>query len=158
MSPPRSLLYADDAFLAHPLVTLLFAPSWAGSPPVYLCTGWELLSDEDRYAAARMHEDGVPVVFEEYDAMPHCFALVFPRSERGRRCFESWTGFIKRVVETPAEAKSSRFVRIKSRTLEEEEIDPGRLSPLAPEKAREMILGAVQRITRTQGASSSSKL
>ncbi|KAK3292772.1 alpha/beta hydrolase fold-domain-containing protein, partial [Chaetomium fimeti] len=42
-SPPRRHLYAPDALLAHPLVSPVLAASWAGAPPVYMCTGWELL-------------------------------------------------------------------------------------------------------------------
>ncbi|KAK0629093.1 alpha/beta hydrolase fold-domain-containing protein [Bombardia bombarda] len=52
-TPPRRSIYAPDAFVTHPLVTLLLADSWAGSPPLYLCTGWELLADEDKYTAKK---------------------------------------------------------------------------------------------------------
>lgn len=73
-------MYAEDALVMHPLVSPLLAPagSWVGAPPAYICTGWELVADEDQLTATRLHEDGVPVVFGEYEAMPHIFAVVFP--------------------------------------------------------------------------------
>ena len=63
--PPRSTLYAEDALVMHPLVSPLLAASWAGAPPVWICTGRELLADEDKFTAAKLHGDGDTVVFEE---------------------------------------------------------------------------------------------
>jgi hypothetical protein len=132
-SPPRKSLYADDAFVIHPLVTLLMAPSWAGSPPVYLCTGWELLADEDRYIASQFRHDGVKVVFEEYEAMPHCFALMMPHLDGSRRFFDRISGFITRCVEEPTTVESS-FTTIKAKTLREVDLDPEKLSPMSREE------------------------
>jgi hypothetical protein len=129
-NPPRTHLYVADALLAHPLATLLLAPSWAGAPPVYMCTGWECLADEDRYVARKMWRDGVRVVLEEYEAMAHCFAMVVPQIKEARRCIQGWAGFMKEVVEMGQKEKGngirgeSRFVTIKARTLEEVAIDP----------------------------------
>jgi acetyl esterase/lipase len=129
--PPRKNIYVADALVSHPLVTLLLAPSWRGAPPVYLCTGWELLADEDRHAARCMWRDGVRVVFEEYEAMPHCFGLALPYLKETRRCLDAWAGFIKGVVESGpqgvADEGGSRFVRIRAKTLEEERIEPAEL-------------------------------
>lgn len=143
-NPPRKTFYADDSFVIHPLVTLLMAPSWASSPPVFVCTGWELLADEDKYTAAKLHRDGVPVVFEEYEGMPHCFALILTELEGSKRCVNSWAAFIARAVEDPAGIKSS-FTSIKAKTLEEVEIDPVTVSPYTEEEVRERIY---QRIGR----------
>ena len=136
--PPRRLVYADDDLVLHPLVTLLTAPSWAGAPPVYMCTGWELLADEDKYVASKMHQDGVTVVFEEYEAMPHCFAMLFNHLKNSRRCFGGWAGFIRRAVEKP-EAVASSFVTVKARTLKEEPIDVQELSPCTEDEMRERL-------------------
>ncbi|KFY14757.1 hypothetical protein V492_02434, partial [Pseudogymnoascus sp. VKM F-4246] len=61
VTPARTALHVDDALLLHPLVSPLAAKGelWAGAPPVWMVTGWELLSDEDRAVAGRMAGAGV---------------------------------------------------------------------------------------------------
>jgi len=148
-SPPRKLLYVADELATHPLATLLVARSWAGAPPVYICTGWELLADEDKFLAAKLYADGVRVVFEEYEGMPHCFAQIFTRLEGSRRCMRGWSDFIKEVTgeyqggEEGGEGKGregSRFVTVRARTLEEVPIDVGRLAPYAEGEMRGRVL------------------
>lgn len=133
-SPPRRMLYCADALITHPLVTLLTARSWAGCPPVYISTGWELLADEDKFMAARLHAEGVPVVWEEYEGMPHCFAMILPENPMSRRCIAAWTGFMKDVVERGPKSVGSAFRTIKARTLREEDRDPAEVSPYTEEE------------------------
>jgi acetyl esterase/lipase len=141
-SPPRKALYVADELVAHPLVTLLTARSWAGAPPVYVCTGWELLADEDRFLAAKLWRDGIRVVFEEYEAMPHCFAMIFPGMAGSKRCFDGWSGFIRGVTagEGGGEEKGeSKFVMVRARTLEEVPIEVEKLAPYEEGPMRERI-------------------
>jgi acetyl esterase/lipase len=136
--PPRATMYVDDDYLCHPLVTLMMAQSWAGAPPVYMCTGWELLSDEDKFMASKMQADGVTVVFEEYEAMPHCFAMIFTELEGSEHAFRSWSSFISDVVEAPDSVQSS-FTTVKAKTLKEVELDPSTLSPYTESEMRERV-------------------
>ncbi|KAM7207451.1 alpha/beta hydrolase fold domain containing protein [Naviculisporaceae sp. PSN 640] len=127
-NPPRRSVYVDDHLCDHPLVTVLLAESWKGSPPVYICTGWELLADENKYMAVKLRKDGVKVVFEEYEGMPHCFALIFPESKGARRCLTGWSGFINRVVNEKGDGEKggqveSEFKRIRAKTLEEVDLE-----------------------------------
>lgn len=138
-NPPRRMLYCADAHITHPLATLLTAPSWAGCPPVFISTGWELLADEDKYMAARLHQDKVPVVFEEFEGMPHCFAMVVTENPMARRCFADWAGFIKDVVEQGPEGVHTAFRTIKARSLAEEERDPLKVSPYTEEEMWERL-------------------
>lgn len=57
--------------------------------------GTELLSDENKILARRLVRRGVKVRWEEYEWMPHCFALALPHLKGTRRCFEGWAGFCK---------------------------------------------------------------
>jgi hypothetical protein len=41
----------------------------------------------------------VVVRFWEFEAMPHCFAMVMEGSKVGGMCFEKWAGWIRGVVE-----------------------------------------------------------
>ncbi|KAF7886525.1 uncharacterized protein EAF01_011203 [Botrytis porri] len=96
---PRSNIYCEDAMLIHPLVSPLAAQSsaWEGSPPILFMVGTELLSDENKILARRLVRSGVSVRWEQYEWMPHCFALALPHLKGARRCFEGWAGFCKEV-------------------------------------------------------------
>ncbi|KAB5566816.1 acetyl-hydrolase-like protein [Coniochaeta sp. 2T2.1] len=148
-SPPRKNLYVADELAAHPLVTLLMARSWAGAPPVYMSTGWELLADEDKLLAAKLHGDGVRVVFEEYEAMPHCFALMFKDLEESKRCWRGMTDFIKEVAGGEGgkaqEKGESSFTTVKARTLEEVPIEVGKLAAYEEGVMRERISNQVKK-------------
>ncbi|OHF00308.1 hypothetical protein CORC01_04497 [Colletotrichum orchidophilum] len=138
-NPPRTNIYAEDDLLAHPLVTLLMSRSWTGAPPVYMCTGWELLADEDKYMALKLHRDGVPVVFEEYEGMPHCFALILTKIPNAKRCFEGWTNFMMRAITNP-ETIDSKATTIKSKSLQEVVLDFESLSAMSVEDVQERVL------------------
>jgi len=126
-SPPRKNLYAEDNLLVHPLVSVFAAPDWKGSCPIFIETGTELLSDEDKYLATVAAKQDVPVVFEEYEAMPHCFAMVLRELAGSRRAFEGWAGFIRKAVEEPESVKTSATM-IRAKSLREEVIDIRTLS------------------------------
>ncbi len=120
--PPRKHLYAEDRMLCHPLVSPLAAENWSGSCPLYLETGEELLTDENKYIAAKAARQGVPVVYEEYETMPHCFAMVLSKLPGSRMLFTNWAGFISEVVERQGNIKTQGS-RVKAKTLEEEPVD-----------------------------------
>ncbi|KAI1424024.1 alpha/beta hydrolase fold-domain-containing protein [Xylaria sp. FL1777] len=126
--PPRKLLYVADALRLHPLVTLHLAPSWAGAPPVWLACGWECLADEARYLVAKLRRDGVRVVFDEFEAMPHVFAVMLPRLPQTERCVQAWARFITASRKNPDRIVSC-YTYVKAKTLEESEGDVERLTP-----------------------------
>jgi hypothetical protein len=158
-NPPRKTLYVSDALITHPLCTLLMARSWKGSPPIYICTGWELLADEDRYLVSKLVKDGVSVVFEEYQAMPHCFAMIFNGTPGSRRCFDGWAGFIRDV--TGGKPVPSRFTTIKAKGLEESSVGVETLSKFTEEEVRERVnkrIGGAKEVGGLDGLPSPSKL
>ncbi|PSR78656.1 alpha/beta hydrolase fold-domain-containing protein [Coniella lustricola] len=132
-NPPRRMLYCADAVILHPLVTLLAAKDWEGCPPVFISAGWELLADEDKYMAAYLHAQNVPVVWEQYEGMPHCFAMVLNDHLMSKRCFASWAGFIKDVVEKQPGTLKSSFRIIRAKSLQEIDVDPVKLAPFTEE-------------------------
>lgn len=144
----------DDDLATHPLVTLIMNHSWKGSPPMWMCTGWELLSYEDKALAMKLAADGVPLIFEEYEAMSHCFALFLERLPASQRCLESWTGFISRAVENPASIES-RATTIKARTLEEV---PLKFEGLLDESLEEIQAAVVSKVEEAEQPGITSKL
>lgn len=140
-SPPRKMLYCADTLISHPLVTLLTASNWEGCPPVYMSTGWELLADEDKFMAAKLHSQGVSIIWEEFEGMPHCFAMILTENPMAKRCFGAWTGFIKTVAETGPSSIETAFTTVKAKTLQEESRDPAKLAPYTEEEMWERLRG-----------------
>ncbi|KYK54889.1 hypothetical protein DCS_06850 [Drechmeria coniospora] len=138
-NPPRKYLYAADDLVTHPLASPIMARSWAGAPPVYVCTGWELLADEDRFLARKLAADGVPVVFEEYEAMPHCFAMLLTATPAARLCFDAWGGFIRKAVEDPA-AIASSATTIGAKTLDPKPLCFDGLSGMGHDELRDRMM------------------
>jgi len=113
--------------LVHPLVSVFAAPDWKGSCPIFIETGTELLSDEDKYLATVAAKQDVSVVYEEYEAMPHCFAMVLRELAGSRRAFTGWAKFISKAVEEPESIKTNGTI-IRAKSLREEEVDVKTLS------------------------------
>lgn len=135
VDPPRQSLYVDDDLLAHPLASVVMSPSWKGAPPIYICTGWEILALEDKYLAKRLDSESVKVVFEEYEAMPHCFAAILDKTPNAARCYGGWASFIKQVVADETQLES-RALNISAKDLTETELDFGRLSDVGDGEIR----------------------
>lgn len=68
-NPPRGDLFCDLSLLDHPLVSVVVAESWKTSCPLWMCTGQEMLGDEDVLVAARAAGQGVKVHFEQYEGI-----------------------------------------------------------------------------------------
>lgn len=94
---------------------------------MYIECGQELLTDENKHLAATVASQGVTLVFEEYETMPHCFAMVLGPLPEGKRCFYGWTQFITNVVERP-EVVKTLGLKIMAKTLKETPIDMTKLS------------------------------
>jgi acetyl esterase/lipase len=148
-NPPRRNLYAEDAYLCHQLVSPIVAKSWEGSPPIWIVTGEELLSDEDKYVAMVAARQGVQVVYDEFEAMPHTFALILEGHEGGRKCFTNWANFINSCVEDPKSIKTVGR-KYKARTLEESEVDVLTLSPFTAEEVAARMKARVGNMSSKQ--------
>lgn len=66
-NPPRGDLFCDLSLMDHPLVSVVLADSWKTSCPLWMCTGQEMLGDEDILVASRAAGQGVKVHFEQYE-------------------------------------------------------------------------------------------
>jgi acetyl esterase/lipase len=143
--PPRKQLYADDAVLTHPLVSPIIAKSWEGACPIYMQTGEELLSDEDKFVSCKAAKQNVTVVYEEYEAMPHCFGMVLEALPASRLFFNRWAGFISDVTNGRQVVTKGTLVR--ARTLVEESVDVKELSPFTDEEVLERMKARVGKMT-----------
>lgn len=154
-NPPRADLYCDGPTMCHPLVSPLAAASWEGSPPLFMVCGEEMLTDEDKVVAARAAKQGVQVVWEQYEAMPHCFAMMLEGLEGSRMCFASWAKFCRDVVERPGEVKTEGWF-IKAKTLERNSVDVKSLSEFTDEEVRKRMQEATRK--RIEGLEGEAKV
>ena len=149
--PPRRHLYAADDLAAHPLAALVLCggDAWRGAPPVYMCVGWEILAPEVKFVAGGMARAGVPLVLEEYEAMPHTFALLLAGAPATRRCFDGWARFIRASVDDPASI-ASNAVTVKALTLEEVPLRFEDLTDLTDEDVRRRLYVKEGLVSATQ--------
>ena len=147
--PPRDHLYVDGSCLLHPLVSPVTAPSWHRSPPLLFLTGQEMLSDENRHVAAQAASAAVsPVVFYEYQTMPHCFALALSWLPATKHCFEIWADFIVSCVEDPDSIRSKAIIlspKSSSVSVIQELDDPSGLSVFTPDEVRQRMKAISER-------------
>ena len=78
-------------------------------------------SDEDAVWAQRTAKQGVPVVWREFEAMPHCFAMLLESNNGAAVHHGEFAGFCKQVVEGGKVETNGVF--IKAKTLERSEVD-----------------------------------
>ncbi|KAI2622008.1 Alpha/Beta hydrolase protein [Hypomontagnella submonticulosa] len=144
--PPRKHIYIDDAYMLHPLGSLQMNETWEGAPPLYVSCGWEALADEIKYLVSKLSKDGVTVIFEEFEAMPHVFSEVLPQLAESHRHREGLANFITAACEDPKKIQSS-YKTIKAKTLEEVTIDPDTLTPFTEEKVKELARQTISKQT-----------
>ena len=115
-----------------------------------------MLADEIRILAARAAGQNVTVVSEQWEGMPHCFALMLLGSEMSKRCFGDWASFCCMVVEKGAEGVRTRGVWFEAKRGEEREVDVRGLAGLGDEEVEERMERA--RRAREEGVEGEAKI
>lgn len=64
--------------------------------------------DESKFIAQRATQFAVPVIWEQFGAMPHCFVLLPPLSRlpQAQKLFAKWADFCRACVEQPKTIKT----------------------------------------------------
>lgn len=147
--PPRAELYAETSALMHPLVSPLAAPDWKDSPPLFFSVGEEMLRDEDAVLAQRVVGQGVPVVWREFEAMPHCFAMLLEHVGGARVHVDEFGAFCKRVVEGPG--VETNGVVIAAKSLERRDVDVEKsLTGITDEEVKMYMQKGLERIRKKE--------
>lgn len=145
-SPPRADLYCEGSALMHPLVSPLAAKSWEGAPPLFFSLGQEMLRDEDAVFAQRAVEQGVKVVWREFEAMPHCFAMLLENNPGAPVHYAEFAEFCRKVVEA-GESIDTNGEFVKAKTLERSPVDvKSGLTELSDEQVEECMRKGKERI------------
>jgi len=141
-NPPRGDIFCDLSLLCHPLVSPVAAKDWSGSPPMYVNAGEELLTDEGAIVAGTAAQQGVTVHWEQYEAMPHCFAMLMPHMATSQRAYDSMGDFVQKCLAGKAESSGTW---IEARTGKETAVDPKTVLPYPQAEAVERIKDAQKR-------------
>ena len=108
--PPRANFYCDASVLCHPLVSPVAAKSWTGAPPMYIGIGsTERNVDSTKIVAQTAARQGVKVIWDEYELMPHNRSMVLRSYPQSAKCHESWAAACLRFVSGKALETSGTF-------------------------------------------------
>lgn len=90
-NPARGNYYCETSMLYHPLVCAMAAKDWHGCPPIYMAIGSkERIVDGTKYVAQHVAIQGVPILWDEYELMPHNWPMGFPNHPLSEKCYHSW--------------------------------------------------------------------
>ncbi|KAF1920943.1 Alpha/Beta hydrolase protein [Ampelomyces quisqualis] len=120
-TPKRAELYCQSSALLHPLVSPLAAQDWSTSPPLFFSVGEEMLRDEDAVLAQRAVAQGVTVVWREFEAMPHCFAMLLEHNPGAPVHQQELGSFCRDVV--AGKTMETNGVVIEAKTLKRRGVD-----------------------------------
>ncbi|KAL8732896.1 MAG: hypothetical protein Q9166_002497 [cf. Caloplaca sp. 2 TL-2023] len=158
--PPRGDVYCDLSMLDHPLVSPLAAKDWTGSCPLWLAYGEEMLADEGKAVASLAAKQGVAVIWEQTEAMPHCFFLIFEHLEASKIGFKNWAAFCARVAGgTRGEERAllqTKGTWFAAKTCKETDIDVRSLAVCSQEEVAERMRSAKK--ARMQGKEGEGKI
>ncbi|KAF3011087.1 hypothetical protein E8E13_011258 [Curvularia kusanoi] len=143
--PPRADLYCEASALMHPLVSPLAARDWSGAPPLLFSLGQEMLRDEDAVLAQRAVAQGVTVVWREFEAMPHCFAMLLESNPGAPVHHAEFSKFCCEVVEGKAIESNGVFIHAKTLDRKDVDVKTG-LTELTDAQAEEYMRKGVERI------------
>ena len=139
-NPPRGDLYSDISILCHPLVSPLTAKDWTGSCPLWFSYGEEMLADELQVVASKAAKQGVTVVSEQWEAMPHCFAVILLGSPMSKKTFQSWATFCQEAVK--GEQIRTRGLWIEAKTGNEKEVEVIDICKISDREVKERMEAA----------------
>ena len=96
-----------------------------------------MMADEGKFIAQRAAQSAVPVVWEQYGAMPHCFAQLPPlyRLPQSQKVFAKWADFCRACVENP-KAIETKGTFILADDMQERSVDVKDLLDLPFEEVR----------------------
>ncbi|QYT03488.1 Abhydrolase_3 domain-containing protein [Trichoderma simmonsii] len=137
-NPPRHHVYANDNALLNPLVSPVTAHDWSGAPPTWICVGEECLADQGMFVAQRMASQGVPVILEQYSAMPHNFSLLIPEVEASKCSKKRWASFICSTIDDP-DSITTEAMQWSGNPLVRTELNISELVPLSLESLKEKM-------------------
>ena len=97
---------------------------------MWFVSGQDRSTDSTKVVVQMAARQGVCVFFEEYEAMPHSWPMLFATSPQSKKCFDKWARMCDEFVHGNRDEMKSRTVFVEIETMEERETDPTALIPL----------------------------
>lgn len=136
--PPRGNYYCETSMLYHPLVCAMASKSWNGCPPIYMAMGSkERLVDGGKVVAQFAARQGVPVIWDEYERMPHNWPMVFPDHPHSIKCYHTWAEACSQFVGSRPVTTVGTFTEFGSSCTKS--LDVKNLTPLTAEEIENLM-------------------
>jgi hypothetical protein len=125
---------------------------WKNHPPVWMVTGFEMLTDSNLISTQRIAASGTYTELVGYEGMPHCFAMVFPTSPAGKDCYQRWATFCSDAVggKLKQGPKKASWAKAKSNPLHFEEVAVEKLTELTEEEVDRALEEAKAKATKKE--------
>lgn len=134
--PPRGHVYCDTSMLCHPLVSPAAARNWIGSPPIWLAMGQERLADSGKVIAQTAARQGVVVLWEMYERMPHNWIMMLPKLWQSEDCVKRCAEMIRMMADNRVTESGGEFVTISG---ERKRIHVEQLTDLTADEVEELM-------------------
>ncbi|KAL8673515.1 MAG: hypothetical protein Q9168_002072 [Polycauliona sp. 1 TL-2023] len=137
-SPARGNYYCETSMLYHPLVSTMVAKDWNGCPPTYMAIGSkERVVDSAKYLAQHVSTQGVPVLWEEYELMPHNWPMGFASHPLSDKCYRSWARACSDFVAGSAVQTHGTSIRLEDSQVRVLEVS--KLTPLSRDEVERLM-------------------
>ncbi|KAL9625195.1 MAG: hypothetical protein Q9160_000597 [Pyrenula sp. 1 TL-2023] len=135
--PPRADVYCSASLLTHPLVSPSLCKNWQGAPPLWFAVGQERFADSSALIAQTAARQGVCVLWNQYEALPHCWPLFLPKLSHSRDVMGKWGRVCRTMVDGGGLKSEGSWVTLEE--LEARNVDVKSLTDLTIEKAAAMV-------------------
>ncbi|KAF7927360.1 uncharacterized protein EAE97_010035 [Botrytis byssoidea] len=132
--PIEKLPYLEKSF---PTSSPVASFDWSGSCPLWFASGQEQIVDGSRLVAQTAFSQGVPVVLQKYEGMPHTFFWVFSKAPQTRKILADWAEVIVAFAEGKKLVSKAEFIHAKG--LKTEELNLKNLVSFGVAQASELL-------------------
>ncbi|KAL9105572.1 MAG: hypothetical protein Q9227_009273 [Pyrenula ochraceoflavens] len=140
--PPRADVYCDASMLPHPLVSPSLCENWHGAPPMWFAVGQERLADSSMLIAQTAARQGVCVMWNQYEAMPHCWPLFLPKLPHSQHVLRKWGQACRAMIEGGKLVTKGSWISLED--LGSIDVDVRNLTRLTVDEASTMIKGRAE--------------
>ena len=119
---------------------------------MWIACGQERLADSAKIIAKVAHSQGVVVRWEQYLALPHTWAQLFPDWWQSKQCFRNWSEACKRFTDDAQGPKHSTGCLIEPDGSQINAISVGELTSITPLEAMERIKANVDNARQVMAA------
>ena len=111
---------------------------------MWFCCGEEMVADEGAIIAQQAARQGVRVIWEQFEGMPHSFPYLLTWLPQTARCYQDWAKFCKQCVEGAGDL-GVRSGFIEAQGLRSRPVDEQNVGAVTVETARKAMANGRER-------------